>query len=185
VLLAVNKIDALPNPELALPVIAAFSKMFNYRALVPMSAREGTQVPVLLDEVEKTLPVGPLLYPADLMTDQAEKFFVAELIREQIMTLTKKEVPYSAAVEIEQFLERAGEDQIRIEAVIHVERDSQKGILIGKRGQMLRDIGQRSREAIERFLGRKVFLQTFVRVQPEWAQDKKSLQRFGYDPEQK
>jgi GTPase len=185
VILAVNKIDLLPSPAESLPIIDALSKRFTYTSIIPMSARSGEQVATLLDEVEKSLPVGPMLYPPDLLTDQAEKFFVAEMIREQVMLLTEREIPYSVAVEIEQFLEKPGEDLIHIEAVIHVERDSQKGIIIGKRGQMLRDIGQRSRQTIEKFLGKRVYLRNFVRVQPDWAQDRRSLQRFGYDAQRK
>ena len=179
VLLVINKTDQVPAEKL-LPIIDAYQHARTWHAVIPISALRGDQLDKLLDEVVEALPEGPLLYPPDMLTDQAERFFAGEIVREQVMLLTNKEIPYSVAVEIERFDDDPEADLLRLSATIHVERKSQKGIIIGKRGSKLKSIGVRSRKALEHFFGRRVFLETFVRVQPAWARDKRALSRFGY-----
>ncbi|MCB0279566.1 MAG: GTPase Era, partial [Calditrichaeota bacterium] len=144
-----------------------------------ISALKGTAVKNLQQEVKKNLPLHPPFYDPELLTEQPERFFVSEFIREQLFIRYKDEIPYSTEVEIEEFKEReTGKTYIR--AVIYVERDSQKGILIGKGGSALKKIGEFSRKQIEDFLDRKIFLELFVKVLPNWRNDSKQLKRLGY-----
>ena len=177
--LALNKIDQTVKTDL-LSLIDDWSRRFDFQAVVPISALQGTQLEVLLAAMEKALPEGPALYPPGTLTDMPERFIAGEMIREQAFRLTGEEIPYSIAVTVEDFKEEKQGQLIRIHATIHVERDSQKGIIIGKGGRKLKEIGQRAREEIERMVGVKVFLKLFVRVQKNWSQDTKALQRFGY-----
>ena len=130
--------------------------------------------------MEEALPGGPPLFPEDALTDMPERFIAAEMIREKAFRLTGQEIPYAVAVTVDRFVEKKGGALIAIDATIHVERDSQKGILIGKKGSKLKQIGEDARKEIERMVGAKVFLKLFVRVQKNWSRDTKALRRFGY-----
>jgi GTP-binding protein Era len=176
VVLALNKIDCVKKPEL-LAFIDHWSKVFPFKAIIPVSAKHGDQVDVLLDELEKYIPEGPPLYPEDILTDLPERFFVAEMIREKVFRLTGQEIPYASAVTVDSYSE--GKNLVKIDATIHVERDSQKGIVIGKGGAKLKQIGEDARNEIERLIGQKVFLKLFVRVQKNWTRDTKAIAKFG------
>jgi len=182
VVLVINKIDLLRFKNDLLPVIERYNKLRKFLAVVPISAATGEGVESLLGEILAVLPEGPLYYPEDYLTDQPERFLVAEMIREKIFHLLRQEVPYAVAVTVEKFAENAGGLRIDIEAAIHVERDSQKAILIGKKGQMLKEIGKQARQDIEKLLGRHVYLGLFVRVQKDWRKDRRALAEFGYGP---
>jgi GTP-binding protein Era len=180
VLLVINKIDTIPKDKL-LPLIAAYSKICPFASIIPISALKGDGVEALLNEIPQLLPEGPRYYPEDQLTDVPERFIVAEMIREQILMRTKDEVPYGVAILVERFQENPVKNMVGIDAVINVERDSQKGILIGKGGTMLRQIGQGARKEIERMLGVKVHLQLFVRVQKNWTSSGRMMKEFGYE----
>ena len=179
VILALNKIDLVDKSSL-LELIEKWSELHPFIAVVPICARDGTQVDDLIRDMQSILPKGPPYFPEDTLTDVPERFIVAELIREQVFRLTGEEIPYASAVTVESFKEEKGGRLVKIEANIHLERDSQKGIVIGKSGSKLKQIGTRSREQIERLLGTKVFLKLFVRVQKKWRKDTKAIRRFGY-----
>jgi GTP-binding protein Era len=179
VILAVNKVDSVEKSLLA-QRIDAWSKMADFCEIVPISARTGFQVDILVHALEKLLPSGPPFYPLDAITDVPERFIAAEMVREKIFRLTGEEIPYSTAVTIEDFSEDADRNLVSIQAVIHVERESQKGIIIGKNGAKLKQIGQAAREDIERMTGCRVFLKLFVRVQKNWTKDTRAINRFGY-----
>lgn len=176
VVLALNKIDKVKKPVL-LEYIENWSKAFEFKAIIPISAKHGDQVEELVEKLEEFLPPGPPLFPEDVITDLPEKFFVAEMVREKVFRLTGQEIPYSVAVTIEKFTVKKG--LAKIYATIHVERDSQKGIIIGKKGSKLKQIGEDSRKEIEKMLGIKVFLKLFVRVQKNWSRDTKAIRNFG------
>jgi len=180
VLLVINKIDTISKDKL-LPLIAAYSKICPFASIVPISALKGDGVEALMNEIPQLLPEGPRYYPEDQLTDVPERFIVAEMIREQILMRTKDEVPYGVAILVERFQENPVKNMVGIDAVINVERDSQKGILIGKGGTMLRQIGQGARKEIERMLGIKVHLQLFVRVQKNWTSSGRMMKEFGYE----
>jgi len=177
--LALNKIDQVDKTDL-LSQIDDWSRRYAFQAVVPISAQHGTQVEELILSMEKALPLGPPMYPPGSLTDMPERFIAAEMIREKAFRLTGEEIPYSIAVTVEDFKEEKEGRLIRIDATIHVERDSQKGIVIGKGGQKLKEIGQAARREIERMVGAQVFLKLFVRVQKNWSTDTKALRRFGY-----
>lgn len=181
--LGVNKMDRAPR-ETLLPLIAAYKDLHAWTEIVPFSARTGENVDELLATLARLVPeTEQPLFPPDVFTDQAERVIAAEYVREQIMVHLREEVPYSAAVEVEEFdeseRERGPRGLVRISAVVHVERDSQKGIVIGKRGATLKTIGTGAREALERLLGCKVFLQLAVRVDERWSEKAAELRRFG------
>ncbi|MCK8603095.1 GTPase Era [Desulfoferrobacter suflitae] len=180
VIVAVNKIDTVRNKQELLPVIDRFKGYMKFRAIVPISALLGDGVYALLTEIEQVLPEGPAYYPEDYLTDQPERFLVAELIREKVFHLVHQEIPYAVAVTVEQFSEDQQRHRIHIEAVVHVERDSQKAIIIGKQGQMLKEIGKQARKDIEALLGCRVYLGLFVRVQKNWRKNPRVLAEFGY-----
>jgi GTP-binding protein Era len=180
IILALNKIDCL-NKKSLLPMIQSYASQFPFKAIVPISAKMGDQVDRLLQEMKTFLPQGPAYYPEDHVTDLPERFIASEIIREKIFQLTNKEIPYAVAVTIEQFKEASNGRLLHINGVIHVERDSQKGIVIGKKGAMLKRIGSRARKEIERMVGIQVMLKLFVKVQKNWASDEKALASFGYD----
>jgi GTP-binding protein Era len=180
VILALNKIDAVKKNEL-LELIKDVSELYDFKAVVPISALKNEGLDILLSEIRALLPEGPKYYPDDIFTDEMERAIAAEMIREKVFIYTREEIPYSVAVVVETFTERKDKDIVDIEAVINVERDSQKGIVIGKKGEMLKRIGKAAREDIERLVGGKVFLKLFVRVQKEWTKDKRALKNFGYD----
>ena len=179
VILALNKIDLIEKSRI-LEIIEKWSQIYGFKDVVPISARHGTQVDDLITTMEKMLPIGPPLFPQDALTDVSEQFIVAELVREQVFRMTGEEIPYATAVTIDTFKEKKGGRLISIEATIHLERSSQKGIVIGKNGSKLKQIGSRSREQIEKLLGTKVYLKLFVRVQKNWRKDTKAIRKFGY-----
>ena len=169
-----------PKAEL-LKVIEALTSRYAYDEVIPVSAADGENTDRLVEIILSKLPQQGLLFPEDMLTDQAEMFLAAEFIREQLMLQTSQELPYSVAVEIERFVDAPRKNIIEIMAVIHVERKSQKSIIIGSQGSRIKAIGQAARIQMEQFFGKKVFLETFVRVQENWSEDQRSLQRFGYE----
>jgi len=177
-ILALNKIDLVAKPVL-LEIIEAWAGRHDFAAIVPVSAKHGIQMDQLLDEMESALPSGPPYFPEDALTDLPERFLAGEMIREKVFRLTGQEIPYATAVTVEHFTEPETSGPIRIHATIHVERPSQKGMIIGKGGAKLKQIGEASRKEIQRLVGRKVFLKLFVRVQKNWSKDTKALRRFG------
>lgn len=166
-ILALNKVDRVPKPKL-LPLIDAFSKAFPFAAVVPVSALKGAGCSELLQEILKNLPEGAPFFPEDQITDQPERFLVSEIIREKAIALTYHEVPHSLAVIIDKFEEHP--DIVGIHATLNVERDSQKRILIGHKGEMLKKVGTQARKELESLLGTKVFLSLFVKVAPDWRE---------------
>jgi GTP-binding protein Era len=176
VILAINKIDRVPKPKI-LSVIDQYRTLLDFVEVVPISARDGDNVDVLSSLLLRYLPEGPRLYPEDFLTDLPERFFVAEMVREQILRLTREEIPYTTGVLIESFKEEEG--LVRIEATIYAERESQKGILIGKGGGMLKQVGTAARRQIEDFLGTKIFLGLFVKVRERWREDAAILDEMG------
>ncbi len=180
VILAINKIDVVKK-EALLEMIASFSRLFPFREIVPISALKGDGVERLIEQVHRFLPEGPRYFPDDILTDQPERFIVAEIIREKVFRLTRDEVPYSTAVVVDSFKEREDGTLISIAATINVERDSQKGIIIGKKGEMLKKIGTQARKDIEQLLGTRVFLELFVRVSRDWSENERMLKEFGYE----
>ncbi len=183
VILALNKVDLVRNKGDLLPMLQELGEKWASHAIIPISALTGDGVNLLLDELLELLPEGPRYYPEDYLTDQPERFLVAELIREKIFHLVHQEIPYAVAVTIDGFAEDEDRRRIEIEATIHVERDSQKGIIIGKQGQMLKEIGKQARMDIEALLGCHIFLGLFVRVQKNWRKDPRAREDFGYRPQ--
>ncbi len=177
--LALNKTDLVAKPAL-LALIARWSQAVTFEALVPVSAQTGDQLPALLQALEACLPLGPPLFPADAITDMPERFIAAEMIREKVFRFTGQEIPYSTAVTIERFAEETRPALVKIFATIHVERDSQKGVVIGKGGAKLKQIGVAARSEIERMIGAQVYLKLLVRVEKNWSQDSRALRKFGY-----
>lgn len=179
VLLLINKVDLVEKSRL-LQLMEQYSALFPFREIVPVSAQSGDGVESLVELVCKYLPSGPAYFPDDILTDLPERFVVAEMIREKIFRTTRDEIPYSVAVQVESFKERPDGGVIAISAAIIVERDSQKGIIIGRRGEMLKRIGTAARQEIERFLAQKVFLELFVKVSRDWSDNPQKLKEFGY-----
>jgi GTPase len=179
VLLVINQIDRFAKPEI-LPVLDHYYQTGIFKELIPVSAKKGDQMDELLAKIFEYLPEGDPHFPEDIISDQNERFIVSELIREKMFRFTSEEVPYATAVLIDTFKER-NERLTDIEATIIVEKDSQKAILIGKRGEMMREIGQAARVDIERFLGKKVFLKLWVKTMEHWKQDKGTLRQVGYE----
>ena len=181
VVLALNKIDLLSDKAALLPMLEEVATWGNWAALVPVSAQQGDGTRQVVSELARQLPEGGPLFPIDTLTDLSERFLAAELIREKIFRLTEREVPYSVAVTVDQFLEPAEEGRpTAITATIHVERGGQKAIVIGKGGAMLKKIGTAARLDMERLLGGPVFLDLFVRVEPRWSQEDRGLRKLGY-----
>ncbi|WP_354630605.1 GTPase Era [Levilactobacillus brevis] len=178
VYLLINKIDQV-KPNDLLPVMEQYQTALPWKAVYPISALEGNNVDELLTGLVEQMPNGPQYYPADQVTDHPERFVVSELIREKIFMLTREEVPHSVAVEIES-MKQKDEDHVHIEATIIVERPTQKGIMIGKGGSMLKKIGTLARQDIEHLLGSKVYLQLWVKVQPNWRDKSTLLKSYGY-----
>ncbi|MDM8526023.1 GTPase Era [Desulfococcaceae bacterium HSG8] len=179
VILALNKTDLIKK-SLILTAIDRWAKAYAFETIIPISAKHGDQVEELLDAMEAVLPQGPPYFPEDALTDMPERFIAAEMIREKVFRFTGQEIPYATAVTVEVFSEDVRKSLVKIRAVIHVERDSQKGIVIGKSGSKLKKIGEEARKEIERMVGTKVFLKLFVRVQKNWSRDTKALRKFGY-----
>lgn len=166
VFLLLNKIDLLKDKKKLLPLIESYQRLHNFKEVIPLSALKKDGLELLLEKVVAALPVGLPYFPEDQVTDQPARFMVAEIVREQVLLATKEEVPYATTVVVEQFEE--GPKLTRIAATIYCERDGQKAILVGKGGQMLKNIGTRARPNIERMLDTRVFLELFVKVQPGW-----------------
>ena len=178
VLLVINKIDTVEKEKL-LEVIRAYSTVFDFQSVVPISARTGDGLKILLEEMEELAAEGPHLFPEDMITDQPERQICAELIREKLLRSLDKEIPHGTAVEITNFSEREN-GILDIEATIYCEKASHKGIIIGKNGSMLRSVGSQAREDMEALLGQKVFLQTWVKVKENWRDSEIQLRNFGY-----
>jgi GTP-binding protein Era len=176
-ILAINKIDLLGKPAL-LPLLDAYGNKAGMTTIIPISATTGDGLDVLLEEVMKHLPFGPPLYPEDELSDRSMRFLATEIVREKLTLFTHKEIPYSTAVTIDTFTEPEPPLAVTIEITIHVERSSQKGIVIGKGGSMLKKIGTEARVDLEALLERKVMLKLFVRVDEEWAGSDASLRRL-------
>jgi GTP-binding protein Era len=176
-ILALNKVDRLPKPKL-LPLIDAFAKTFEFSAILPISALNGAGCGELIDEILKQLPEGEPYFPEDQVTDQPERFLAAEIIREKAIQLMYHEVPYALAVVIEKYEETP--KLLRIEAVMNVERDSQKKILIGHKGEMLKRIGTEARKELEAILGSKIYLGLFVKVAPDWRENPQKVRELDW-----
>ncbi|WP_153123397.1 GTPase Era [Peribacillus tepidiphilus] len=179
VFLVLNKIDQV-HPDELLPLIEKYKERFDFQEIVPISALQGNNVETLLTQIKEILPEGPQYYPADQVTDHPERFIISELIREKALHLTREEVPHSIAVVIDSIKKMEESETIHVMATIVVERDSQKGIVIGKQGKMLKEIGQRARQDIEHLLGSKVFLELWVKVQKDWRNKLSQLRDYGF-----
>jgi len=180
VILAINKVDLLADKGILLEKISAWAGLHPFREIVPLSAASGDGVEHLVETISGYLPEGPPLFPEDILTDMPEKFICGEMIREKVFRLTRDEIPYSTAVEIESFTERPN-GVVAISAAIILERETQKGIVIGKKGEMLKRIGSQARSDIERLLGTRVFLELFVKVVENWSERTSKLREFGYE----
>lgn len=181
VFLVINKID-LVTPDELLPIIDTYRQEHDFDEIFPISATEGNNVDALVKGIKEIIPEGPQYYPADQVMDHPEYFIVAEFIREKILELTREEIPHSVAVQVES-MKRNEDDKIEIQAAIIVERSSQKGIIIGAQGSMIKKIGQRARRDIEILLGDKVYLDLWVKVQKNWRDRRTQLNDFGYQPD--
>ncbi len=179
IFLLINKVDRVAK-DLLLPIIDRFRGRLPFREIVPISATAGDNVDRLEALLVRDLPAGHPFFPEDQLTDRPERFLIAELIREQVFHLLHQELPYAVAVTVEQVREREGTDLVDVGATIYVEKHSQKGIVIGAGGQMLKTIGQRSRQEIEALLGRRVNLQLWVKVREAWRRDERALRDLGY-----
>ena len=177
IILIINKVD-LSSQEKLIEFTEAWEKIMPDAYIIPTSATEKFNIDVLLKKIIELLPLSPPFFPKDQLTDKSDRFFVSEIIREKILLNYKKEVPYSVEIEVEEFKEE--EKIIRISTVIYVERDSQKGIIIGQKGAALKRTGTMARKELEKFFDKKVFLQTFVKVDKDWKNKPKSLRKFGY-----
>ena len=176
-ILALNKVDRLPKPKL-LPLIEAFAKAFEFAAILPISALQGDGCEELLGEILKKLPEGEPYFPDDQVTDQPERFLAAEIIREKAIQLMYHEVPYALAVVVEKYEEKP--NLLRIEALMNVERDSQKKILIGHKGEMLKKIGTEARKDLESILASKIYLGLFVKVAPDWRENPQKVRELDW-----
>lgn len=179
VILVINKID-LVKKESLLPLMAEYKGLYNFRAVVPLSALTGEGVDFLLTEILTFIPAGIPYYPSDMITDQPERFMAAEIIREKIFRLTGQEIPYATAVIVDEFKEKVEKQIISISATIYVEKSSQKGIVIGKGGSLLQKIGEAARKEIELRVGVKVFLRLWVKVRKDWTKSPETLKQLGY-----
>jgi len=177
-ILALNKTD-LVRQDAMLPLVEAYTQLHSFEAIIPISALTGLNLGSLMKELNMLLPLGPLLYPSEMISEHPERFFVAEIIREKVFEKFRQEVPYSSTVKISNFVER-DEGKDLIEAEIVVERQSQKGILVGAKGHALKAVGIAARREIEAFLGREVYLKLFVQVRKDWRNRDQFLRSFGY-----
>jgi len=178
VMLLINKIDTIKKNEL-LPIIDHFKNLYQFNEIIPISAIKQDGISLLLKRICDYLPIGPMYYPDDLITDQLERFMVSEIIREKIMDSTEEELPYSVAVDVNKWHER-DDGLISISCNIYVEREGQKAIIIGKRGEKLKSIGSTARADIEKLLNTKVFLELWVKVKKNWRNDNQLLRELGY-----
>ena len=179
-IVVINKID-LTTQEALESLVAKWQEILPTARIIPASAKEGFNIGGIFDTIVGMLPEGEPFYPKDTLTDKTLRFFVSEIIREKILLNYDKEIPYCCEIEIESYKEEPTID--RIAATIYVARDSQKGIVIGHRGERLKKVGQQAREDMEKFLGKKVFLQLFVKVNDDWRNNERQLRRFGYEQE--
>lgn len=182
VLLLINKID-LTNQQDLIALVERWHELLPKAEIIPMSVTNRFNVDAVMRRVQELIPECPPYFDKDALTDKPARFFVTEIIREKILLHYDKEVPYSVEVSVEQFKETAG--SIHINAVIYVERDSQKGIIIGAQGKALKKVSSEARRDLEQFFGKKIFLETFVKVDKDWRSDDKELRRFGYDQKEK
>jgi len=182
VFLVLNQIDLI-HPDKLLPIIESYQNEMDFREIIPISAKEGNNVERLLKVISDYLPEGPQFYPEEQVSDHPEYFIISELIREKVLELTREEVPHSVAV-VTEGISRNEDDKVQVNAVINVERKSQKGIIIGKNGKMLKEIGIRARKDVERLLGDKIYLELWVKVQKDWRNKQQSLSDFGYSEEE-
>ncbi|MFH0781019.1 MAG: GTPase Era [Pseudomonadota bacterium] len=178
-IMVLNKVDLIDR-KILLPMIEAYAGLFPFKSIIPISALRDDGLDDLKREIIALLPFGPRLFPEDIPTDASERFLCAEIIREKVFLLTGQEIPYSTAVLIESFKEDAAKHLVTIHAAIVVDRDSQKGIVIGKGGQKLKSIGIAARKDIEVLIGEKILLKLWVKVHRNWAQDKHFLKELGY-----
>ena len=179
IILAVNKIDAVQKNKMP-SILITYASGRDFAAVIPISALEHTNLETLTTELKKHLEPGPQYYPEDMITDQPERLLIAELIREKVLQLTREEIPHAIAVDIEEITTRANED-LYVRAVIYVERDSQKGIVIGAGGALLKEVGRLARLDIQNLLGSKVFLDLWVKVKKDWRNRDGILRSFGYE----
>ena len=180
VVLVINKVDTVPRENL-LAIIDAYKDLYPFKAVVPISAKKGTNVEELLQEVKTFMPEGPMFFPEHMISDQPEKQLIAEVIREKALHLLNQEIPHGLAVEITQMQDVEEKDLIDIHATIYCEREGHKRIIIGKQGQMLKEIGKRARYDIERLLGNRIYLNLWVKVKEDWRNSQFLLNNFGYD----
>lgn len=178
-ILAINKIDLIRKENL-LPIIESYSKLHIFDSIIPISALYGDGLETLKEELKKTLLPGPQFFPPDMLTDKSEEFLIAEIIREKIYHETREELPYSSAVAVESLEEDTERNLLTVMATIFVEKASQKGIIIGKNGRMIKKIGRDARIEIERIFSLRVYLELFVKVEKNWGSDTRSLRRLGY-----
>lgn len=183
VLLVINKIDEV-HPDELLPLIDQYREKLPFAEVVPISALQGNNVDRLLEVLVDQLPEGPQYYPEDHVTDHPERFIISELIREKVLHHTREEIPHSVAVIIESIKKQENKDIIDVQATVIVERKSQKGIIIGKQGNMLKQIGTEARKDIENLLGSKVFMELWVKVQKDWRNRASQLREYGYREEE-
>jgi GTP-binding protein Era len=179
VILLINKIDLVRKKNI-LPVMDQFQHLFSFSEIIPISALTGDGLSALMEQIWKLLPEGPRYFPDDMMTDRTERFIAAEIIREKIIMLTHQEIPYATAVVVDSFKEHEDKNLLVIQATINVAKNSQKGILIGKKGSMLKEIGKRARQDMEKFFATRIYLELFVRVRKDWTHDAGMLREFGY-----
>ena len=179
IILVMNKVDLI-HPNDIPPIIESYKNELEFAAVVPISALQGNNVEPLLEEIAKILPEGPMYYPADQVTDHPERFIISEMIREKVLQKTRDEVPHSIAVAIDQIKTRENGNMVDVHATILIERDSQKGIIIGKRGALLKEIGSEARTDIEMLLGTKVYLNLWVKVQKDWRNKAGQLRELGF-----
>ena len=179
VLLVINKIDLVPKRDL-LPIMESYAQRRIFEKIIPISALRGDGVEILMSELIQLLPEGPRLFPEDMVTDLPERFLAAELIREKVFRLTREEIPYATAVVVEEFKEPEGKNIVVIQATIQVEKESQKAILIGEKGHMLKEIGRSARKEIEALLGSKVVLELWGKVEKNWRENHHAIRRLGY-----
>ena len=177
--LVINKVDTLDKKEKLLEVIQTYEQAHQFQAVVPISAKTGEGVDELLDVLESYLPQGPQLFPEDMTSDQPERQMMAEILREKLLLCLDKEIPHGTAVEITRFAER-DDEVVEVEATIYCEKNSHKGIIIGKGGSMLKKVSTLARQDMERFMGTKVYLQTWVKVKENWRDNPAAIQNFGY-----
>ncbi|MGM9571837.1 MAG: GTPase Era [bacterium] len=180
VFLLLNKVDLLKKEKLP-DIIRQAGELGDFTEILPLAAKTGLNVELLVDKIVEKLPYGPQYYPEDMVTDQPERLIIGEMVREKALHLTRDEVPHAIAVEVEEVTKRPNKDLVYVQAVIYVERDSQKGIIVGKNGSMLKKIGRLAREDIEKLLGNRIYLDLWVKVKDDWRNRDGCLKSLGYD----